>query len=191
VLGRWFDGFRCALPILLIAGVAQAADIAGVRIDDAAKVGGSDLVLNGAGVRSKFFVKVYVGALYAAQKATTPAAIYDSPAPRRMLLRMMRDLEAKKLQEALDEGLRNNLSAAELAAAGEAIEQLGKLFQSIGKAREGDVITLDFSQQGVAIGFNNAPRGTVGDAAFARALLRVWLGDEPADAGLKKALLGG
>ncbi|MDR2837056.1 MAG: chalcone isomerase family protein [Azonexus sp.] len=179
------------LAACLAASAAQAAEVAGVRIDDTVKVGGSELVLNGAGVRSKFFVKVYVGALYAAQKATTPAALYDSPQPRRMLLRLMRELEAKKLQEALDEGLRNNLSAAELAAARGPIEQLGKLFESIGKAREGDAITLDFSSQGVAIGFNNEPRGTVGNGDFAKMLLRVWLGDEPADAGLKKALLGG
>jgi long-chain acyl-CoA synthetase len=37
---------------------------------------------------------------------------------------------------------------------------------------------------------NSEARGKVANAAFARALLKVWLGDNPVDASLKKALLG-
>ncbi len=179
------------LAACLAGGAVQAAEVAGVRIDDAARVGGRDLVLNGAGVRSKLFIKVYVGALYVGQKTATPAAVYDSPAPRRMLLRLLRDMEAKTLQAALDEGLRNNLTAAEFAAIQGPAGQLGKLLQGIGTVREGDAVTLDFGADGVAVGLNGQARGTVAGGDFAKALLRVWLGDKPADAGLKKSLLGG
>jgi long-chain acyl-CoA synthetase len=179
------------LVVCLASGTVAAAEVAGIRIDDTTRVGGSDLVLNGAGVRSRFFIKVYVGALYVGQKAATPAAVYDSPAPSRMLLHLLRGMEAKTLHEALDEGLRNNLTADELAAVQEPAGQLGKLLLGIGAVREGDVVTLDFSSAGVAVGFNGEARGTVAGAVFAKALLRVWLGDKPADAGLKKSLLGG
>jgi hypothetical protein len=37
---------------------------------------------------------------------------------------------------------------------------------------------------------NDAQRGTVQGADFQRALLRVWLGNKPADTDLKQALLG-
>jgi long-chain acyl-CoA synthetase len=168
----------------------HAAEVAGVRVDDAIKVGNSELVLNGAGLRSKLFIKVYVGALYVGQKATTPAAIYDSPQPRRMLMRMMRDLDADSLSSALDEGLRNNHSAAELAEIKTQADQLGGIMKGIGKAREGDTIGIDFSADGVAVSLNGEMRGKVAGAGFAKALLKVWLGDKPADASLKKALLG-
>jgi long-chain acyl-CoA synthetase len=179
-----------SLALCLATGALQAAEVAGVKIDETARVGSSDLVLNGAGLRSKLFFKVYVGALYAGQKANTPAAIYDSPQPRRMLLRMLRDMDAETLHGALDEGLRNNLTAAELAAMKGPAEQLGALMKGIGKVREGDAVVIDFTADGLAVSLNNQPRGTVPGADFARALLRVWLGDKPADASLKKALLG-
>lgn len=179
-----------SLALCLATGALQAAEVAGVKIDETARVGGSDLVLNGAGLRSKLFFKVYVGALYVGHKASTPAAIYDSPQPRRMLLRMLRDMESEALHSALDEGLRNNLTAAELAAMQAPAAQLGVVMKSIGKVREGDTVVIDFTADGLAVSLNNQNRGTVAGADFARALLRVWLGDKPADASLKKALLG-
>src|SRR5574343_758365 len=107
---------RAALiaALLAVPGL-HAAEVAGVKVEDKLRVGSSELVLNGAGLRSKLFIKVYVGALYVGQKATTPAAIYDSTGPRRMVLRLLRDLDADSLHSALDEGLKNNHSAAELS----------------------------------------------------------------------------
>ena len=175
--------------LLTIPGL-HAAEVAGVKVDDSIKVGGSELVLNGAGLRSKLFIKVYVGALYVGQKSTTPAAIYDSPQPRRMVMRMMRDLDADSLSSALDEGLRNNHSPAELAEIKTQADQLGSIMKGIGKAREGDTIAIDFTADGVAVSLNGETRGKVAGAGFAKALLKVWLGDKPADASLKKALLG-
>ena len=179
------------LAALLAAPGLHAAEVAGVQVPESVRVGGSELLLNGAGLRSKLFFKVYVGALYVGQKTASPAAIYDSPAPRRMTLRMMRELDAEALHAALDEGLQNNLSPAELAELKTPAGQLAALMKAIGKVREGDTIAIDFTADGIAVGLNGESRGRVAGAAFARALLRVWLGDRPADASLKKALLGG
>ncbi|NTV71137.1 MAG: hypothetical protein HGA71_13465 [Azonexaceae bacterium] len=175
--------------LLAVPGL-HAAEVAGVKVADSIKVGSSELVLNGAGLRSKLFIKVYVGALYVGQKSTTSTAIYDSPQPRRMVMRMMRDLDADTLSSALDEGLRNNHSPAELAELKTQADQLGGIMKGIGKAREGDTIGIDFSAEGVAVSLNGEMRGKVAGAGFAKALLKVWLGDKPVDASLKKALLG-
>lgn len=175
--------------LLAVPGL-HAAEVAGVKVDDKIRVGSSDLVLNGAGLRSKLFIKVYVGALYVGQKATTSAAIYDSPQPRRMVMRMMRDLDADTLSSALDDGLKNNHSPAELAGLKTQADQLGTIMKGIGKVREGDTIGIDFSADDVAVSLNGDMRGKVAGAGFAKALLKVWLGDKPVDASLKKALLG-
>jgi len=182
---------RVALIAALIAAPGlQAAEVAGIKVEEKLKLGGSELVLNGAGLRSKLFIKVYVGALYVGQKSTTPAGIYDSTAPRRMVMRMLRDMEAESLHGALDDGLHNNLSPAELSELKAPAEQLATIMKGIGKVREGDSIAIDFTNEGVAVSLNGESRGKVAEPAFAKALLRVWLGDKPADAALKKALLG-
>jgi long-chain acyl-CoA synthetase len=178
------------IAALLAAPGLQAAEVAGVRIDDTLKLGNADLVLNGAGLRSKLFIKVYVGALYVTQKSGTPAGVLDSAGPRRMLMRMLRDMDADTLHAALEEGLQNNLSPAELAELKPQAGQLAAIMKGIGKVREGDGIAIDFSAEGVNVSLNNETRGKVAGANFARALLKVWLGDKPADGALKKALLG-
>ncbi len=170
---------------------AQAAEVAGVRVDDRITVGGNELVLNGAGLRSKLFIKVYVGALYAPQKASAPAAFIDATAPRRMTLRLLRDVDADTLYGALHEGLKGNHGEAELAAMKPQIDQFAAIMKKGGDPKAGDTIAIDFSGDTVAVAFNGEARGTVAGGGFARALLKVWLGEHPVDAGLKKALLGG
>jgi hypothetical protein len=179
------------IAALLAAPGLHAAEVAGVKVDDSLRIGGSELLLNGAGLRSKLFIKVYVGALYVGQKSTSPAAIFDSPQPRRMVMRLLRDVDAETLASAMDEGLKNNHSPAELADMKMQAEQLAGIMKAIGKAREGDTIAIDFSADGVAVSLNGETRGKVAGPGFAKALLKVWLGDKPADASLKKALLGG
>ena len=182
---------RAALIAALVAAPGlHAAEVAGVRVADSIKVGNNELVLNGAGLRSKLFIKVYVGALYVSQKAATPAAIYDSATPRRMVLRLLRDLDADSLHSALDEGLRNNHTPAELSDMKAQADQLGGIMKAMGKVHEGDTVSIDFSAEGVVVSQNGEVRGKVAGASFAKALLKVWLGDKPADASLKKALLG-
>jgi hypothetical protein len=61
------------------------------------------------------------------------------------------------------------------------------------RPKKGDLIQLDFAPDaGTCAVVNGQQRGTAmaGDAFFS-ALRRVWLGDKPADAALKKGMLGG
>ena len=179
------------IAALAAAPALHAAEVAGVQVEERIRIGAQELQLNGAGIRSKLFIKVYVGALYTGARMTTPEAVYEATGPRRISLHLLRDLDAQTLHEALDEGLRKNLSAAELEALKAPAGQLAALMKSIGKVREGAVVAIDFSADGLTLSLDGAPRGQVAGGAFAKALLRVWLGDKPADADLKQALLGG
>jgi long-chain acyl-CoA synthetase len=176
--------------LLAVPGL-HAAEVAGVKVDDSISIAGSDLVLNGAGLRTKVFVKVYVGALYAGQKTNNAAALLDSTTPRRMTMRLMRDVDSDSLYGALADGLKANHSEAELAALKTQIDQFAAIMKKVGNARTGDTIAIDFNADGVAVSFNGEARGRVAGGAFAKALLKVWLGENPVDGSLKKALLGG
>ena len=72
---------RLLLVLLLAASPAFAAEVAGVRVDESARVANTDLKLNGAGLRSRAIFKVYAMGLYLQEKQATPAAIYAAPAP--------------------------------------------------------------------------------------------------------------
>ena len=79
---------RAALiaALLSVPGL-HAAEVAGVKVDDKIRVGSSDLVLNGAGLRSKVFIKVYVGALYVGKGVARRVAGADFCASRRQRFR--------------------------------------------------------------------------------------------------------
>ena len=65
-----------------------------------------------------------------------------------------------------------------------------QMMTSAKAVKEGDVIVLDLSSTGTQVSLNGKVLGTVEGAAFNQALLRVWLGKEPVDEALKKAMLG-
>ena len=184
--------FRVAalLAALLPVPGLHAAEVAGVKVDDRISVAGSDLVLNRAGLRTKVFVKVYVGALYAGQKTNNAATLLDATGPRRMTMRLMRDVDSDALYGALADGLKANNSEAELAALKAQVDQFAAIMKKIGNAKTGDTVAIDFNADGVGVSFNGESRGRVAGTPFGKALLKVWLGDNPVDGSLKKALLG-
>ncbi|MBV8201615.1 MAG: chalcone isomerase family protein, partial [Acidobacteria bacterium] len=52
---------------------AAAATLADVTLPDKVDAGGQPLVLDGLGLRKKFFIKVYVGGLYLPARESSPA----------------------------------------------------------------------------------------------------------------------
>jgi hypothetical protein len=181
------------LLVALLAAPALAAEVAGVKIEDRVAVGSSELALNGAGLRTKFFVNVYVAGLYLAQKKTSAGEVLALPGPKRVSMRLMRDLSAKQLVDALEEGIHDNTPAAERESLKDRVADLSALMSSLQSAKEGDVIALDWVPgTGTRIVLNGAARGKpIPGEDFYRALLRIWLGDDPVSKDLKKSLLGG
>lgn len=173
----------------MFAAVALAAEVGGVRLDDKVSVGAQELVLNGAGVRTRVVFKVYVASLYLPQKATELAAVL-AKSPRRIQLNLLRTLSADQLVEALNEGLAENNTAAELGAVKSQVDALATIMKSFKEIKEKDVITLDFVDGATRIGLNGEAKGNIGGDAFNQALTKVWLGDKPVQADLKKSLLG-
>jgi hypothetical protein len=183
---RWIP----ALLALFVALPALAAEVGGVKLADKLSVAGKELVLNGAGIRTKVFFKIYVGSLYLPAKAADLAGVLGR-APRRIQMNILRNLTADQLVDALVEGLQDNNSAAELAAVKAQTDELVATMKAFKEVKEGDVVTLDFVDDATRIGLNGTDRGAIKGEAFNKALTRIWLGDKPVQADLKKAMLGG
>jgi hypothetical protein len=105
---------------------------------------------------------------------------------------MLRDLEAEQLFSALNDGLKKNHEPDQLARLEPQVKQLEGIFNALKAAKKGDVILLDYLPgAGTRVTVRGDDKGTIAGEDFNRALLRIWLGEQPADAALKKAMLGG
>jgi hypothetical protein len=180
------------LTFALIQGASAATEVSGVKFDDTVKVAGTDLKLNGAGMRTKFIVKVYAAGLYLPEKNRSVADILKMDGPRRVTLVMMRDLTSNDFADAFMTGLNNNLGAAEKSQFVSQISKFGEMFGSIAALKKGDVLYLDWIPgTGTQTELNGKKVGeAVPDLAFYNAVLRIWIGDKPADSSLKPAMLG-
>lgn len=182
-----------ALVLASATCMGQPAELEGVKLDPVAQVGAATLQLNGAGLRTRAFFKVYVAGLYVPQKASNAAALLAQTGPRRMVITMLRNVDAESFAGALNDGLAANHSPAQLAGWKAQIEALNATLKAVGEARKGDAINFEFVPgTGTRVLVNGQPRGaTIPGDDFYTAVLRIWLGDKPVDKDLKIGLLGG
>jgi hypothetical protein len=171
---------------------AAAVDVNGYKFDDTVKVAGKELKLNGAGMRTKFIVKVYAAGLYLPEKKTSTADVLKQDGPRRVTLQMARDVSSDDFGKAFMEGLNDNVDKADKQRFASQIGKMGELFATVDGLKKGDVLHMDWIPgTGTQFELNGKKLGeNVPDVGFYNALLRIWLGDKPVDRSLKPALLG-
>ena len=147
------------------------------------------LVLNGAGIRSKFIFDIYIGALYLEKKVSTAEAVYNQTGEKRVSMHFLyREVSKDKLVDGWNEGFENNLSKKDYIAIKPRLVDFNNMFTTV---KKGDVINIDFiPTTGTVVMINNKNMGTITGDDFYTALLKVWLGNDPADSNLKSAMLG-
>ena len=185
---------RFLLGLAVFTALAvNAAEIAGVRIEDKTSVANADLALNGAGLRKRAFFQVYAIGLYVPQKSPNPGVILEQQGPKRVAIHMLRDVGADAFTEALADGIRANHSEADAKALEPRIKELAAIMAEVKEAKKGMAIALDWQPaSGTVMVVNGAARGKpIPGEDFYRALLRIWIGDKPVQDDLKRALLGG
>jgi hypothetical protein len=172
---------------LSLLAPAWAMDVAGVAVEPTVQVHGQTLHLNGAGIRKKFFVKVYVGSLYAGHRLRTAAEALRDPGDKLIRMNFLYGkVEAEKIREAFREGIAHN--APELLGTAELRQFLG-LFRA--DLKRGDQLDLLLAADGtVGARLNGADLGSVASRRLAPGVLAIYLGDHPADQTLKEGLLG-
>jgi hypothetical protein len=172
---------------LALALPAAAMEVAGVSLPDTVTVGGATLKLNGMGVRKKLWIKVYVGGLYLAAASHDTATILAADTPRRMVMHFLyHEVSQAKLTDAWREGFENN-SAASLPALQARLDTFCSWWPAM-KSGEEAVLTY-VPGTGTRLEIDGKELGTIPGKDFADALFLVWLGDKPADGGLKEGLL--
>jgi Chalcone isomerase-like len=177
-----------AAALALVALPLRAASVDGVNVPDTVTVDGKTLKLNGAGMRRKMIVRVYVGALYLETPSKDAGAIVSANQTKSMRLRMMRSVEGSKISGAIAEGFENNSKDA-MPQLRPRLEQLAKWIPDV---KEGDEIALTWiPDKGTQVDVRGTTKGTIEGRDFADALFSVWLGPNPVQEDLKVALVGG
>ncbi len=177
-----------ATTLALAATTASAATVAGVNIADSADVNGQKLVLNGAGLRKKFVVKVYTGALYLPAKQNDADAILRDDTARRQVLHFLYDVDKEKMAEAWEEGLEANTPKA----TPEVKAEFKKLSAWMEDMKEGQQIVMTYVPgTGTTVTVNGKEKGILAGKDVNNAILSTWIGAKPGPGGdFKKAVLG-
>jgi hypothetical protein len=174
--------------MLLVPMVSSAASLAGVNLEDKVSINGQNLVLNGLGLRKKFFIKVYVGGLYLTAKMSNPASILAADSPRRMVMAFLYSVSKDQMCDAWEEGLEANTPNAS-AEVKNAFKTLCSWMEPIPK---GNRLVLTYVPgTGTMVEVNGKLKGTLPGKATADAIVSTWIGPKPAMGDdFKNAVLG-
>jgi hypothetical protein len=178
----------------VLAVMAQTAfsqiTVGGVKVLNSLKAGDKTLELNGAGIRKKAFIEVYVNALYVTTKSKDGVALSKANDPMVARLTVTSGLvTSDKMYEATLEGFKKS-TGGNMAPIQSSIDKFVGLFKKEAISK-GDYFDLVYTPNvGVTVSKNGKVLETISGLDFKTALFGMWLGKDPVDEGLKAGMLG-
>jgi hypothetical protein len=181
--------------VLIIAMVALSlpsfaqTKIGDVILPNTLKSAGTQLSLNGGGIREKMWIDLYVVGLYVKTKSTDGTAIMNADEPMIIHLEIVSGMiTSEKMINACNEGF-EKATGENTAPIQPQIDAFIEAFMD--PIAEGDSYDLAYSpKEGTKIYKNGKVVKTIEGLAFKKALFGIWLCDDPADSGLKTDMLG-
>lgn len=176
------------VALLLIAALAHAKALAGVTLADTATVGGESVKLNGLGLRERYFLDIYVGALYLQHPTADAASAIAADEPKRVLMHFIyKAITRDQMVATFHDGFGSTTTgphAANLAKMGSWVPAAG--------VKGGDEIGFDYVPGvGTSMTLNGRVLGTIPGAEFMKLIFGIYLGPQPPTEALKAGLLGG
>lgn len=170
----------CALSVPLLA-----ATLADVTLPDTMIVGNQTLVLNGMGLRTKMFMKIYVGGLYVEKKTGDANAVIQADATKRVVLQFIYgEVTRDQMVESFSEGFKGN-------APGAIQSQVDQFLKAIETMKKGEQLVATYVPgTGTTLTIRGKDKLTIAGLPFAQALFSVWLGPKPPTSDLKNGMLG-
>lgn len=175
--------------ILSVTTVNAQKKVGDVTIPVKVNFNETNLELNGAGTREKYWMDMYVGALYLETTTNNATSIINDDKIMAIKLHIVSSLiTAEKMISAVDEGFKKSTKGKQAELKAE-IDKFKSVFSTeISKEDVYDFVYIP--NKGTVIYKNNKPSSTIKGLAFKKALFGIWLCSEPADDDLKAAMLG-
>ena len=182
-------GPALAAFVATLSSTVLAAEMAGVIMPDTRVVDGKPLLLNGIALRTYSFlqIKIYVAALYLPQRSESAEAILNSPEPKVLEIRFLRDVDAERAHESWRKGFANNCRPPECTVSQQDVE---RFVSQVPAVHPGDQSTIVFTSKGAVLTLNGRKVGEITDTHFANVVLRTFLGPSPPTREIKRELLG-
>ena len=176
--------------LLSASAMAATIDLAGVKVEDSAVVGGAKLPLNGAGIRVKF-LKIYVGELFVGKKVHTLQELIAAPGPKRLKMTFLREVDSSAFGKLLTRGVQDNVAKDQYSRMVPGLIRMGEIFGSNKSLGPGDAVTNDWIPgTGLVVTVNGKVQGEpITDPEFFHGLMSIWFGPNPGDWKLKDAML--
>ncbi|MCB1754382.1 MAG: chalcone isomerase family protein [Gammaproteobacteria bacterium] len=175
--------------VILSASFAEAKTVSGVDFPDTLSENAADLQLNGAGTRSKLFIKLYAAALYLQSPTADAGAILAADEPMTLSLQIVSGLiDSDKMEEAVVEGF-DNATGGDTAPLQERIDRFISVLRE--EIKKEDAFVFSYRPaSGTHVSKNGEEKIVIEGLDFKTALFGIWLSDKPAQKSLKKDLLG-
>jgi hypothetical protein len=162
--------------------------IYGIQFYKNITIGNEILQINGGGLREKYWIDLYVSALYLKEKSSDALKIIHGNEEMGMHFHIVSDKVTRdKFIKSLDEGFTNNATAGKSTK--EELKKLGNILSD--KIKIGDRIHLDYiPNKGIKVTKNDKFLGIIEGLEFKKALFSIWLGSKTVDESLKNKMLG-
>ena len=159
-----------------------------ITFPDTYSAGKDKLVLNGGGTREKYWMDMYVGALYLTVKSKDAPSIISANSSMSIRICIVSGLiTSARMTEAVDEGFKKSTGGKQ-ADYQDKIDKFKKAFSE--EIKKGDVFDIVYSGEKISVYKNNTLKAETEGLDFKKAVFGIWLGNEPADSGLKEGMLG-
>ena len=178
-----------AIAFMLISFTSGDLEIGGITMPDTLSASETTLKLNGAGIRTKFFLKLYVGGLYLQNKTTDAAKVLSEDKPMAIRLHIISSMiTSEKMEDATREGFENSFGN-KLSSFSSEIEAFIGVFKE--EIKDGDIFNMIYIPgTGVEIYKNDKLSKTIKGLAFKNGLFGIWIGKKPAQDSLKEGMMG-
>lgn len=182
--------FSGLFALLLLGSLCAQTSVNGVSIAGSMKVGDKTLTLNGAGIRKKMMMSIYVGSLYVTAKSQNGSALAKANDPMVMRINITSGMvTSDRMYEATLDGFKKS-TGGQMAPLQDKINQFLGLFKKE-EIKNGDYFDIAYlPSSGVNVSKNGKLLETIAGADFKAALFGIWIGANPVDDGLKAGLLG-
>ncbi len=175
-----------------VPAVSATLDVGGVKVEDTLSIYNNTLLLNGAGLVSNGKVPSYVVQIYAKQKFKTLDELFAVPGPKRLVLTAVKEVDTGPIVKMFNRSVDETAGKSDRAKLIPGLMSIGDIFKANRLLKPGEVMTLDWVPiSGLVIYLGGKLQGQpYREAEFFKAGMGVWMGDFPADAKVKDALLG-
>lgn len=172
---------------------AHAATLEGQRFEDTTTLSDRTLRLNGLGLRGVAWVKAFVAGLYLSAPTKDAAQAIAMPGPKRVRLKIMLEAPSHELTKSLIRRINRHEPEPVKAQLGDRLPRLAAMIDDLGDLSPGDTLDLDYvPDKGVSLRYNDKPVGnTLPGEDLYRAVLKIFVGEQPVDRKMKEGLLRG